>query len=291
MVCWETDTENTMRRLVLTLTVLVLVLAPGPAPMSPLADSRKGSTEAITYVARDYGFDGSETIPAGITLVEMINQGHDLHQIQFIRLPDGKTATDFNSEIMADPSRMPSWAQRRGGPNSVIPGERAVAIINLEPGNYVLICGIPDRRGIPHVALGMHKPLRVEATGNRPAAAPPADLTITEADFTFALSHPITAGLKTIHVANEGSQAHEVVVVQLAPGSSVTDFVDAFQPGVAESPLGKPIGGLVGIEPGRDGYFRIDFAPGSYGLICFLPDIVRRAPHFTRGMLMDVKVK
>jgi hypothetical protein len=92
-------------------------------------------------------------------------------------------------------------------------------------------------------------------------------------------------------VLNKGSQAHEVVVVQLARGASVTDFIDGFVPGVPVLPAGKPIGGIVGLERGRDGFFLADFAPGRYGLICFLPDLITRAPHFTRGMVLDVTVQ
>jgi len=259
--------------------------------MALLAGSPTDLPGAVTYVARDYGFTGPERIPAGLTTVEIVNHGLDAHQIQFIKLPDGKTAADFSAEISANPARLPSWAQRRGGPNGVVPGERATAIIDLEPGDYVLICGIPDSHGVPHVALGMLKPLRVVEAPARKLKAPQADLTITLVDFGFELSRPVTAGPKTIHVLNKGTQPHEVVVVQLAPGASIKDFAEDFRPGTPVLPAGKPIGGIVGLERGLEGFFRMDFLPGSYGLICFLPDITRGAPHFTRGMMMDVVVQ
>jgi len=110
-------------------------------------------------------------------------------------------------------------------------------------------------------------------------------------DFRFELSGPITAGFHIVRVVNNGSQPHEVVVVRLSPDASADDFLNAFRPGVAVSPAGHPVGGLVGIDPGRDGFFRMNFAAGNYGLICFLPDITRGAPHFTRGMMMDISVR
>lgn len=246
---------------------------------------------AVTYTARDYEFDGPGKIAGGWTAVTILNRGEDLHQIQFLKLPEGRTAADFRAEITADPTRLPQWAQRRSGPNSVVPGEQALAVVYLEPGEYVFVCGIPDRHGIPHVVHGMLKPLHVAAAPPRPAKAPPADQTITLADFSFALSRPMTAGARTIRVVNKGGQAHEVVLVHLAPGASVETFLDAFRPGVAFSPAGKPIGGLVGLDPGREGFFRAEFSPGRYGLICFLPDLTTRAPHFMRGMLMDFDVR
>jgi len=247
--------------------------------------------DEVTYVARDFTFTGPDAIAAGMVPVRLRNEGRDLHQIQFIKLSTGKTAADFTAQINADPSRMPSWVQRKGGPNSVAPGEQALAFIGLEPGDYVLICGIPDSQGMPHLARGMLKSVKVLAGGARSNSHPATDLTITAVDFRFELSGPITAGSHIVRVVNNGSQPHEVVVVRLAPGASADDFLNAFRPGVAVSPAGHPVGGLVGIDPGRDGFFRMNFAAGNYGLICFLPDIARGAPHFTRGMMMDISVR
>ena len=280
--------QNAFMQNWLIISVLALVL--GGASPRALATASTEVSGGVSYVAQDYGFTGPESVPAGMTTVTLMNRGRELHQLQFIKLPDGKTFADFKREITADPSRMPSWVQRRSGPNSVAPGGEATAVIDLEPGDYVLLCGIPDKRGIPHAALGMLKPLQVTTAETGRTPTPRADGTLTLLDFKFELDRPLTVGTKTIHVINQGGQAHEVVVVRLAAGATVADFIDAFEPGVSVSPLGKPIGGLAGLDRGRDGFFRSEFTPGNYGLICFLPDITRGAPHFTRGMMMDFTV-
>ena len=249
------------------------------------------ASDAVTYVAREYAFTGPDTLPGGWTTVTLLNRGKDLHQIQFIKLPAGKTAEDLHKAILHDSSRLPPWVQRRSGPNSVAPAEQATVVIHLDAGEYVLLCGIPDKQGLPHVARGMLKPLRVTADPPHPAAAPSSDQTLTLEDFKFSVPRPFTAGPNTIRVFNTGTQAHEVVVVKLAPGASVNDFLDTFRPGVVVSPAGKPIGGLVGLDPGHEGYVQADFAPGRYGLICFLPDFLTRGPHFARGMLLDIDVR
>jgi uncharacterized cupredoxin-like copper-binding protein len=154
-----------------------------------------------------------------------------------------------------------------------------------------VICGIPDRHGVPHVALGMLKALRVTPGLPNISDPPHADVTISELDFTFEVNKPIPAGKTTVRVMNKGTQAHEVVVVQLARRATVNAFLDDFQPGVVTSPSGKPVGGLVGLEPGKEGFFTMNFVRGRYGLICFLPDLARGAPHFMRGMLMDINVE
>ncbi|MEP6600438.1 MAG: hypothetical protein ABJB49_01350 [Nitrospirota bacterium] len=258
-------------------------------PTAPAGSN--AATVDVTYTAQEYAFSGPDEIAAGWISVKLVNHGEDLHQLQFLQLPDGKTAKDFTAEIVANHKRLPPWVQRRGGPNSIIPGEQGMATVHLDEGQYVVICGIPDRHGVPHVALGMLKALRVTPAHSQNMSPPHADVTITELDFSFQVSGSIPAGRRTIRVVNNGSQAHEVVVVQLARRATVNGFLDDFQPGVSTSASGKPVGGMVGLEPGEEGFFTLDFVSGRYGLICFLPDLTRGAPHFTRGMLLDVTVE
>lgn len=244
-------------------------------------------TRTAKYIARDYSFTGPDHVQAGLVTIEIENQGNDLHQLQLLKLPAGKSAEDFATAIAVDHKRLPRWIQRRGGPNSVVPRDQGIATVKLEAGEYVAICGIPDSRGIPHVALGMMKSLHVEESTTGPAEVPHAALDVIEEDFLFQFPRRVKSGEHTIHVINKGSQAHEVVVIQLAPGASVADFAEGFRPGVAILPAGKPVGGLVGLDPGGDGYFHIHLQSGNYGLICFLPDLIRGLPHFARGMMFD----
>jgi hypothetical protein len=245
----------------------------------------------VVFVAHDYGFTGPDRIPAGVTTMQIVNQGQDVHHIQLVKLPQGKTGADFSAALKADPSRLPQWMKFMGGPNAVVPGSQSVATMNLVEGEYLLICIIPDKAGAPHMALGMQKALSVKGGKSALVSEPKAGTTITLRDFQFALSQPITPGLHTIGVMNHGTQPHEVVVVQLAPGASALDFVRAVEPGGSGPPPGKPIGGLVGMETGDHAFFTAQFEPGRYGLICFFPDAATGQPHFARGMTTEFTVK
>jgi hypothetical protein len=245
----------------------------------------------VVFVAHDYGFTGPDRIPAGVTTMQIVNQGQDVHHIQLVKLLQGKTAADFSAALKADPSRLPQWVKFMGGPNAVAPGSQSVATMNLVEGEYLLICIIPDKAGAPHMALGMQKALSVKGGKSALVSEPKAGTTITLRDFQFALSQPITPGLHTIGVMNHGTQPHEVVVVQLAPGASALDFVRAVEPGGSGPPPGKPIGGLVGMETGDHAFFTAQFEPGRYGLICFFPDAATGQPHFARGMTTEFIVK
>ncbi len=245
----------------------------------------------VVFVANDYGFAGPDRIPAGVTTLQVVNKGQDPHHIQLLKLLQGKTAADFRAAIKADPGRLPQWIKFVGGPNAVLPGSEAMATMTLAEGEYLLICIIPNKEGVPHMALGMQKPLSVQGPKPTLVSEPKAGLTITQADFSFGISRAVTAGSHTIQVMNHGTQPHEVVVLKLDPGASAKDFAAAFEPGASGPPPGKPIGGVVGLATGEYAFFTARFEPGRYGLICFFPDPATGQPHFAKGMTSEFTVK
>lgn len=267
-------------------TALTLVES---GPVSAAGPS--GRASAVIVVANDYGFAGPDRIPAGVTTMQVVNKGQDLHHIQVLQLLQGKTAEDFRKTMAAGPGPMPTWVRFIGGPNAVAPGGDAVATMNLTEGEYLLICLIPNHKGVPHLALGMIKPLTVKGVKATLVSEPKAGLTITTVDFRFAQSQPISAGLHTIQVANRGSMPHEVVVVKLNLGVSAKEFGVAAESGVSGPSLGIPIGGIVGLDSGEHGYFTARFESGNYGLICFFPDPVTGKPHYMHGMTADFVVR
>jgi hypothetical protein len=163
--------------------------------------------------------------------------------------------------------------------------------MNLEQGNYLMLCLIPDSEGVPHFALGMATSLTItEATGPL-AAEPDSDLSIDMVDFGYNLSAPISAGTQAIRVTNSGPQDHEAFLVQLAPGATAMDFMAAFEPGAQGPPPGLPLGGLQAVADGGSGLFTVNFAPGNYAFICFVEDTETGAPHAVLGMIEEFAVQ
>ncbi len=289
--------EEMMRRHLLVIAAVLIglvLIADRPVPVEAAS---KSAMQEVTFETVGMGFVGPDSIPAGLTLIHMVNKGTDLHHVQLVRLADGKTAEDFAAAVKAapfdpiGPAAPPAWVKFVGGPNGVIPGESSTAIINLEPGNYVMICFIPDSKGVPHITSGMMKPLKVTGTADSKAPEPVAAINITAMDFNYAIDKPIAAGTQTILFTNAGTQPHEVLVVQLPPDKTIKDFAAAFEPGHSGPPPGKPIGGMTGIEKGGHGIFTAKFEPGRYGLICFFMDGTKKAPHFALGMTNEFTVK
>ena len=97
---------------------VVAMSAPVWVGKSQSAEELFGRNGSVEFVAHDYGFSGPDRIPAGLTTVRIVNQGRDLHHVQFVKLLRGKTAADFRAAIATDPGRLPGWAELAGGPNA-----------------------------------------------------------------------------------------------------------------------------------------------------------------------------
>lgn len=257
--------------------------AAGPPSAEPHA------SESVTVTATDYAFDGPAKLAAGSTTLHLVNHGKELHQLQLIRLEQGKTADDL-VKALKTPGPIPSWITFVGGPNGVAPGAEARATEILAPGNYAYVCLIPSPDGIIHAAKGMVRAF--EVTGSSPAAAqlPPADVTIKLVDYDFQSSKPLTAGRQTILVQNEGPQPHELVLVKLAPGKKVEDFAHWAETGLKGPPPAEPLGGVAVLNKGEKGTFTAELSPGDYGLICFVPDAKDGKLHLAHGMMKNLKV-
>ncbi len=253
-----------------------------PIVLAPTANPR-----VVRVTGEDFKFEAPDVIPAGLTEFRFLNKGPAFHHMAILKLSGAKTVDDLRAAL-ANPGPPPAWVKEIGGPNAPSPGLEANATLKMEPGNYALICFV-DIGGPPHFAKGMVRTLRVVAAKGPVASRPKADLTIQLLDYNFKLTSPIRAGTRTIRVHNVGKQHHEVELVQLAPNASVTDFMKWMEK-MEGPPPGKALGGIAGIDPGVSEYFRADFTPGNYALICFLPDAKDGKPHFAQGMIRQIAV-
>lgn len=248
------------------------------------------ATHTATIHAKDFAFDAPDTITAGWTNFHLVNDGPNLHHVQIVRLDSGKTVQDLGA-AMKNPGPPPRWAVFVGGPNAPSPGSSSDAVVNLEAGNYVIMClvDIPDH--VPHFAKGMIRPLTVAAASGPGLAEPTPDVTVTLSDYKFDVQGAITAGSHTIKVQNQGPQPHEVEVVRIAPGKTLKDLAAWIN-----APKGPPpadaLGGIDAIVPGvSPAYTTVNFTPGHYALICFIPDAKDGKPHMEHGMVKEFDVK
>ena len=252
-------------------------------------EAPKAAPAIVTVTATDFRFDAPATAPAGAVTIHLINHGKELHQVQLIKLEDGKTAADF-AKALQTPGPPPSWIKFVGGPNGIAPGQEAQATSVLAPGSYMYLCFIPSQDGVMHAAKGMVRPFEVTATSGAVTEAPAADVTITLTDYAFDSSQPLTAGAHTILVKNAGPQAHEIVLLRLPPGKKAEDFGRWAETGMKGPPPAEPLGGVGFLDKGSEGSFTADLTPGDYGFICFVPDAKDGKPHLAHGMMRTITV-
>jgi plastocyanin len=241
---------------------------------------------------RDYHFEAPDTVVSGPTTIRLVNEGPDFHHVWLVRLAPGRTLAELVEYMEGGHPTMPEWAVDAGGPNTPgAPGEETSATVDLQPGEYAIICVIPGMHdGLPHTAKGMVRSLTVVPSVGHPARMPEADLVMILDDYSFETDGRITAGRRTIRVENVAEQAHEVVVVRLEPGRSGADFLN-FLGNPVGAPPGRMIGGVTGIARGEVNTVTLEFEPGDYALICFIPDAGDGAPHFVHGMIDQITVE
>ncbi len=271
------------------MVVAASACGPDKAPAPPASTQAAPPANVVTFIARDYGFEGPAQIPAGFTVFLLDNRGKDLHHLVITRLDEGRTY-DSLLAALRKPGPPPAWMHLAGGPNAAAPGAGTNATMKLVEGHYAVICFIPGADGIPHMAKGMIAPLEVTAATGPPAREIAADITIKLTDYDFELSSPLTPGNHLIRVENAGPQPHEVVLARLGPGKTIKD-IEAWEKGGEKGrPPVSPLGGIAPMMAAESGQFSVDLTPGDYALICFLPDIKDGKAHLLHGMVKPVKV-
>lgn len=263
----------------------------GDRPAAVATAAAPAAPPAVLFTAKDFAFEGPDSVASGLTTFVLNNGGTTYHHVQLFRLGEGKTVEDLHAAFMAmkpgDP--FPSWAAFAGGVNASDPGAQARATLMLEPGEYAVVCIVDTPDHVPHVMKGMMKPLTVTPSNAPALPAPQADLTLTLVDYAFSFSMPPTAGHHVIEVRNGGPQPHEVLFVQLHPGMTMDDFMKWGQTYEGDAP-GHALGGVPAVMPGQVEYVTLDLAPGDYLAVCFVPDAKDGMPHLAHGMALPFTI-
>lgn len=119
---------------------------------APVADVR--------MTLHDYSFAIDPEISAGRHTIQVANAAQQPHEVALMRLAPGKTPQDLLAWI--ERQQGPPPATPLGGTSLLSAGEINQITADFEPGEYVLLCFVPDAKdGRPHVAHGMVRQLTV----------------------------------------------------------------------------------------------------------------------------------
>jgi hypothetical protein len=173
------------------------------------------------------------------------------------------------------------------------------------------------RRGILLVAVLMVLALVSAACGSDPDNESSADENQTEAQGTeadteetgqesedsgeatyvateFAFEGPDTlpAGEVTVTMDNQGKQMHELAMGELLDGKTMEDVHALLKKGMPKKPPTwfREVSGT-GAKPGEAGEMDVELTPGTYIMLCFVPDKASKTPHVMLGMMKEVTVE
>jgi hypothetical protein len=247
----------------------------------------------VAIGADEFTFDAPASIPGGLTRLVMTNTGEEDHQALLLRLNEGVTLEDLASAPIETEADAEAYGTFFGGPIAG-PGGRFDAVLDLEPGSYVMLCAIPSPSdGVPHMEKGMVTTLEVTEPPEPQPDPPTTDVTVTLNDFSFDAPETIPAGETTFHVVNAGAQIHEMGLAKLDEGVTLEEALQAVAS--EEPPEGPPpftvVGALFGLPGGAEGWTTIDLTPGTYGMVCFVTDPESGQPHIALGMVGSFTVE
>jgi uncharacterized cupredoxin-like copper-binding protein len=121
----------------------------------------------VDVALADYAFEGvPDEVAAGVTSFELTNEGKEAHVMVVVRRKDG--VTEPYEELLALPEEEAMAKIDLVGSVFVAPGGSDSMVVDLEPGQYFLVCPIPtgttadaEGTGAPHFTHGMTAELNV----------------------------------------------------------------------------------------------------------------------------------
>ncbi len=255
-------------------------------------DDENGSTAALQVFeveARDEGDETAITAPAsaqpGAVEIRFSNAGESEHNVQIIRIDEGHTpdeALEAGSAWGEEGEPLPDWITFEGGIGSTTPGGSGIAVVDLEPGEYVAF-DIEGSGPRPYAAF------TVEGDEGEPLPEVPAVVEAVEYDFN---TQELQAGSQRVLFENTGEEPHHLVAAPLKPGATEADFRDWAETEEGPPPIveSKTFDTAI-ISGGESAVVDLRFESGGYGLVCFIPDRAGGPPHVAKGMATTTSVE
>jgi hypothetical protein len=118
-------------------------------------------TPDLTMTLADYSFTTDVPLKSGHHTIKVTNKGPQPHEVALIRILPGKKLQDLDTFLYKPEGAPP--ANSLGGIAGLAPGNSAYFEADVTPGNYALVCFVPDAKdGKPHMLHGMVKEFKVE---------------------------------------------------------------------------------------------------------------------------------
>lgn len=289
-----------MRRLALFVSLFGLLLFGACSEDSPTVetgDDAAGEDAAdapevhkVAVEAEDYGYVMPKTVEAGTIEFTMENTGKELHIAALAKVKDGKTMADAAKDLQSATPPADPASENIGGIASTSPGLEGNVTAELDAGTYFFACFIPSADGLPHVAKGMVQEFEVTEAKGEIAEAPEPGGKIVAEDFLYTTEYKVKAGQQVVEFTNEGTQGHEITLLEFAAGKGPADLQAFFEkpgPDLPATFYGGPV-----TKPGETVSWRMPamVRGKSYFFMCLIPDDADGVPHAVKGMVLPVAV-
>ncbi|MDQ2760013.1 MAG: hypothetical protein M3Y17_06165 [Actinomycetota bacterium] len=261
------------------------------SPSSADASTPAQEPRSLAVVATEYHFAlSSTTVHAGLVTIHLRNHGYADHSVQLARLHPGATEQQFLADVRAGKETSAyQLVDFTGGVNAIAPGAKGTAFVRLPSGRYLAADFVPGPRGVRNLLLGLVATLRV--TGAMDDRAPARVRGSIDAySFGFSLPQRIEPHGVYRFADTTAPDPHELLILRLAPGKTIIDFVDWLQIGMRTVPPFTPDGGATVVEPHREAWIQLNLQPGDYIATCFVRDTETGMPHALMGMITPFHV-
>jgi len=242
-------------------------------------------THGLSYVL------STTTVASGLVTTTLHNTGIQPHQAQIGKFKSGMGVDDFK-KALTDPNPnavLGVFESFAGGPNVVAPGGTQTTIQNLDAGDYLVLCFVPDpTTHMPHFAMGMYAPFQV--VGPTQHGRVHASQKVYAVDeMQFVVPDELSSDSIVRFENHSAMDIHEFSIGRLHDGMTADDVQKW-----AAAPNGPPpfdeAGGAGALSPGGREWFTLGLAPGRYVAFCLVPDEATGVPHAATGMVKEFTV-
>jgi hypothetical protein len=161
LICWIPDSVGTLHAARGMISALTVSGTTAGAPVEPLPD--------VVMREDGYHIDMASALKGGTHTVRVDNDGPQEHDIEIVRLLPGKTAAQA-LDWLDDPARRAPAGEAIGGVAGIQRWAHGEFSIDLTPGDYVVVCWIPDDKDSrPHFRHGMMRTFTVAGPNGEPS--------------------------------------------------------------------------------------------------------------------------
>lgn len=154
LVCFIPSTDgvpHAMKGMTRGLVVTAGTSAPAPEPVP-----------TTTLTLSDYKFDFSTPLKSGENVIRVENAADQPHEVVLFKLAPGKTLKDFQAWLPVSDKDPNMPGMPAGGVVGLAKGRHAFFTANLDAGDYVLVCFLPDSKDQqPHFVHGMVQAVKI----------------------------------------------------------------------------------------------------------------------------------